>query len=100
MSSVKQEYKLPAQSTLWPPFRSPQCFARNNQSHQSETESCLNPTRLLHSRVLHATLLSVLYRAVHTTSVSEQVLALAIFLLEMAVDSVDPDAYKVNISQS
>lgn len=72
---VKQEKKLPKSGTLWPPFRLP----------SSVSNAYSDPACILHSRILHAALLGILYRAVHSHNVSEHMLSLAIFLLEMAV---------------
>lgn len=72
---VKQEKKMPKSGNLWPPFRIP----TNLDDTKSDT-SCI-----LQSRILHSMVLGILYRALHSSSVSEHMLSLAIFLLEMAV---------------
>lgn len=79
---VKQEKKLPKSGALWPPFRIPPPV---NLAYS-------DPACILHSRVLHAALLGILYRAVHSHNVSEHMLALAVFLLEIAVTYTDESA--------
>lgn len=81
---VKQENKMPKSGTLWPPFRLPGAVGY----------SYTDPSCILHSQVLHAALLGILYRAVHSHNVSEHMLALAVFLLEMAVTTTDTTANK------
>ncbi|XP_058830609.1 E3 ubiquitin-protein ligase Ubr3 [Topomyia yanbarensis] len=72
---VKGVGKMPKSRSLWPPFRLPSSCGKVYS----------DPASVLSSRVLHAMLLAIFYRAVHTHSVSEHMLALAVFLLEMAV---------------
>ncbi|XP_029716977.1 E3 ubiquitin-protein ligase Ubr3 [Aedes albopictus] len=74
---VKGEGKMPRSGSLWPPFRLPSSCGKVYS----------DPRSILSSRVLHATILAIFYRAVHTHSVSEHMLALAVFLLEMAVSN-------------
>lgn len=74
---VKGEGKMPKSGSLWPPFRLPSSCGKVYS----------DPRSILSSRVLHATILAIFYRAVHTHSVSEHMLALAVFLLEMAVSN-------------
>lgn len=71
--------KLRAGTTsLWPPFRVPaDCGAAYS-----------DPRNILQSRVFHAAALVILYKAVRG-HVSEHVMALVIFLLEMAVITCD-----------
>ncbi|KAH8281298.1 hypothetical protein KR018_008288, partial [Drosophila ironensis] len=76
---VKSKNKMPASGNLWPPFRLPQSLPENS--------SFSDPCRILNSRVFHSTILSIFFRAVHTRDVSEHLLALAVFLLEVAVES-------------
>lgn len=76
---VKQENKMPKSRTLWPPFRLPGPVGF----------SYSDPSCILHSKVLHSSLLGILYRAVHSHNVSEHMLSLTIFLLEMAVTFSD-----------
>lgn len=72
---VKQAKKMPKSGNLWPPFRLPGPVGK----------AYSDPSCLLSSRVLHSALLGIFYRAVHSHNVSEHLLALAVFLLEMAV---------------
>lgn len=72
---VKQEKRMPKSGNLWPPFRIPGPVG----------PSYSDPSCILHSRILHAAILGILYRAVHSHNVSEHMLALAVFLLELAV---------------
>lgn len=72
---VKQENKMPKSGVLWPPFRLPRPIGANYS----------DPSFVLHSRVFHSTILGILYRAVHSHNISEHMLALAVFLLEVAV---------------
>lgn len=74
---VKSKNKMPASGNLWPPFRLPRPVG----------PAFSDPCRILSSRVFHSTVLSILYRAVHSRDVSEHLLALAIFLLEIAVET-------------
>ncbi|XP_046801824.1 E3 ubiquitin-protein ligase Ubr3 [Lucilia cuprina] len=74
---VKSKNKMPASGNLWPPFRLPRPVG----------PAFSDPCRILSSRVFHSTILSILYRAVHSRDVSEHLLALAIFLLEIAIET-------------
>lgn len=74
---VREDNRLPKSGTLWPPFRLPAAVGFGYS----------DPACLLQSRVLHSMLLSVLFRAVTLNNVSEHMLALAVFLLEMAVST-------------
>uniref|UniRef100_A0A6P4F644 E3 ubiquitin-protein ligase n=1 Tax=Drosophila rhopaloa TaxID=1041015 RepID=A0A6P4F644_DRORH len=78
---VKSKEKMPASGNLWPPFRLPQALPA--------TSSFSDPCKILNSRVFHSTILSIFFRAVHTRDVSEHLLALAVFLLEIAVETSD-----------
>lgn len=81
---VKQARKMPKSGDLWPPFRLP----------GPASPSYTNPSCILQSRILHAIILSILYRAVHFVKDNDNdddkedyahIMSLAIFLLEMAV---------------
>lgn len=74
---VKSKNKMPASGNLWPPFRLPHAVG----------SSFTDPCRILNSRLFHSTILSIFFRAVHTRDVSEHLLALAVFLLEIAVET-------------
>lgn len=90
---VKQEKKMPKSGSLWPPFRLPAPVG----------EFYSDPSCILHSRVLHSMILGILYRAVHLYNVSEHMLSLAVFLLEMAVtytNRVPKDALECNQSKN
>uniref|UniRef100_A0A7G3AHS3 E3 ubiquitin-protein ligase n=1 Tax=Lutzomyia longipalpis TaxID=7200 RepID=A0A7G3AHS3_LUTLO len=76
---VKQEQKMPKSGNLWPPFRLPAPVG----------EAYSDPSSLLTSRVFHATILSIFHRAVHSHNVSEHLIALAVFLLEIAVTNTE-----------
>ncbi|ALC48650.1 CG42593 [Drosophila busckii] len=81
---VKSKSKMPASGNLWPPFRLPKAVGA----------AFTDPARILNSRLFHSTILSIFYRAVHTRDVSEHLLALAVFLLEIAVETsgdLNPD---------
>ncbi|XP_030245105.1 E3 ubiquitin-protein ligase Ubr3 isoform X2 [Drosophila navojoa] len=74
---VKSKDKMPASGNLWPPFRLPLPVG----------SAFTDPCRILNSRLFHSTILSIFFRAVHTRDVSEHLLALAVFLLEIAVET-------------
>lgn len=78
--SVTQAGKYKGQGPPWPPFRIP---GPCNPAYE-------DPRKLLRSRVFHAMLFVILYKAVHRRTVSEHLLALALYLLEMAVESAEP----------
>lgn len=73
---VKQASKLPKSGNLWPPFRVP----------KKVKAPYTDPACILTSKVLHAMVLGIFYRAVNSHNISENLLALAVFLLEIAVD--------------
>ncbi|XP_063233328.1 E3 ubiquitin-protein ligase Ubr3 [Bacillus rossius redtenbacheri] len=80
---VQQSGKMRGNGTPWPPFRAP---APCHSAYE-------DPRKVLRSRVFHAAVFVVLHKAVHGHSVSEHVLALLLYLLEMAVataDQLDP----------
>lgn len=77
---VQQAGKFRGSGAPWPPFRPPQ------PCHPAYED----PQKLLRSRVFHAAAFVVLHRAVHGQSVSEHVMALTVYLLEMAVASAEP----------
>lgn len=90
---VKQEKKMPKSGSVWPPFRLPAPVG----------EFYSDPSCILHSRILHSMILGILYRAVHLYNVSEHMLSLAIFLLEIAVtytNNVPKDALECNQTNS
>lgn len=74
---VRQEKKMPKSGNIWPPFRLPNEVGTGFS----------NPNCILNTKVFHSMMLGILYRAVHVRNVSEHLMALAIFLLEIAVSS-------------
>jgi E3 ubiquitin-protein ligase UBR3 len=74
---VRQQKKMPKSGNLWPPFRLP------NDCGVGYSD----PACILNTKVFHSMMLGILYRAVHVRNVSEHLMALAIFLLEIAVTS-------------
>lgn len=86
---VKQAKKMPKSGNLWPPFRLPGPVGA----------AYSDPACILNSRVLHAMILGILYRAVNYHNVSEHMMSLAIFLLEVAVEytnCIPKDALECN----
>lgn len=69
---VKRSKQLPSNSAPWPPFRFP-----------GSCDNYVDPRQLLDCKTFHAFLWTVLYRYVHRNTVSEHVLSLAVYLLEM-----------------
>lgn len=78
--SVKQSGKLKNGATPWPPFRHPAPVSSDYD----------DPRIVLRSKVFHAMILIILYKAVNGHNISEHVMALAIYLLEMAVITAEP----------
>lgn len=74
---VRQQKKMPKSGNLWPPFRLPNDVSKGYS----------DPACILNTKVFHSMILGILNRAVHMKNVSEHLLALAIFLLEIAVKS-------------
>ncbi|XP_046744693.1 E3 ubiquitin-protein ligase Ubr3 isoform X1 [Diprion similis] len=72
---VKQTGQLKSGATPWPPFRHPAPVSSDYD----------DPRLVLRSRVFHAMILVVLHKSVNGHNVSEHIMALAIYLLEMAV---------------
>ncbi|KAJ8946859.1 hypothetical protein NQ318_006769 [Aromia moschata] len=71
---ARQTNKLKPSISPWPPFRTPSNCAAAYE----------DPRQILKSRVFHAAVLVILYKAVRG-HVSEHVMALVVFLLEQAV---------------
>ena len=61
---------------LWPPYRLPSAINPAN----------VDPRKILACRSFHGILLAILYKALHEANVSDHVLALTIFLLELVVE--------------
>lgn len=85
-----QEKKMPKSGNLWPPFRLPNEVGNGFS----------NPNGVLNSKVFHSMMLGILYRAVHVRNVSEQLLALAVFLLEVAVNANKETKLNIECSPS
>ncbi|KAL9877993.1 ubr3 ubiquitin ligase isoform 2-T2 [Glossina fuscipes fuscipes] len=83
---VKSKNKMPVSGNLWPPFRLPRPVG----------PAFSDPCRILGSRVFHSTILSILHRAVYSRDVSEHLLALAIFLLEVAIETSEETKFSCN----
>ncbi|KAK6617898.1 hypothetical protein RUM43_014127 [Polyplax serrata] len=67
---------------IWPPLRPP---APCGEAYE-------DPRKVLQSRIFHAVIFCILYKAVDRRNVSEQALALALYLLEMAIISSPPSS--------
>ncbi|ODN00342.1 E3 ubiquitin-protein ligase UBR3 [Orchesella cincta] len=76
---AKQSGKYKGSGAPWPPFRVP----------GSVTDPYIDPRQILLTKVVQGMLFVIFYKAVHSTQLSEQVIALAIYLLEMAVTICD-----------
>lgn len=72
---AKQAGKFKGPGAPWPPFRLP-----TPVSHPYT-----DPRLMLLSRVVQGVLFVIFYKAVHTSQLSDQVVALAVYLLEMAL---------------
>lgn len=80
--SAKQSGKLKNSVTPWPPFRPP-----TPVSNQYD-----DPRVVLGSKVFHAMIFVILYKAINGQNISEHVMSLAVYLLEMAVETAEvPD---------
>lgn len=77
---LRQSGKYKGTSAPWPPFRVP------GKVHKE----FLDPRQVLHSKTMHGIIFTVLFRAVHEKDLPEQVLALCIYLLDMAVQFPPP----------
>ncbi|KAJ8687402.1 hypothetical protein QAD02_023196 [Eretmocerus hayati] len=79
---VNQSGKLKTNAPPWPPFRHPAPVSADYE----------DPRLVLRSKVFHAMIFVILYKAVKGQNISEQVMALAVYLLEMAVVTAEvPD---------
>ncbi|XP_014472841.1 PREDICTED: E3 ubiquitin-protein ligase UBR3 isoform X2 [Dinoponera quadriceps] len=83
---VKQSGKLKSGATPWPPFRHPAPVSPDYD----------DPRIVLRTRVFHAMALIILYKAVNGHNISEHVMALAVYLLEMAVITAEAPDKSVN----
>lgn len=78
-SFVKQSGRCSA--TPWPPFRLPT---------DPDLAKFVDPRKLLYSKVLHGVLFTILYKALYVNDVTDQVLSLTVYLLEMALNYPSP----------
>ncbi|XP_031787991.1 E3 ubiquitin-protein ligase Ubr3 isoform X1 [Nasonia vitripennis] len=79
---AKQSNQLRANATPWPPFRHPAPVSDDYD----------DPRLVLRSKVFHAMIFVILYKAVNGKNISEHIMALAVYLLEMAVVTAEvPD---------
>ncbi|XP_043683976.1 E3 ubiquitin-protein ligase Ubr3 isoform X1 [Vespula pensylvanica] len=83
---VKQSGKLKNNATPWPPFRYPAPVSPDYD----------DPRLVLRTRVFHAMIFIILYKAVNGHNISEHVMALAIYLLEMAVVTAELPNKSIN----
>lgn len=72
---AKHTGKFKGSGAPWPPFRIPSAV-----SHPYS-----DPRLVLLSRVVQGVLFVIFYKAVHTSQLSDQMVALAVYLLEMAL---------------
>lgn len=79
---VRQQKKMPKSGNLWPPFRLPNDVGSGYS----------DPASVLNTKSFHSLMLGILYRAVHVRNVSEHLLSLAVFLLEIAVTSLKAES--------
>ncbi|KAI4500168.1 hypothetical protein M0802_004585 [Mischocyttarus mexicanus] len=87
---VKHSGKLKNNATPWPPFRHPAPVSSDYD----------DPRLVLRTRVFHAMIFIILYKAVNGQNISEHLMALAIYLLEMAVVTAElPDKSKNPLCQ-
>jgi len=62
------------------------------------SEAYEDPRKLLNCKTLHAVIFSILLRALKAPNVPEQILSLAVFLLEMAIDIAEPQNAGTEVS--
>uniref|UniRef100_A0A2R5LIR0 E3 ubiquitin-protein ligase n=1 Tax=Ornithodoros turicata TaxID=34597 RepID=A0A2R5LIR0_9ACAR len=72
---ARQSGKFKGSGTPWPPFRMPKAVH----------PELIDPRKLLQCKTMHAVLLIILYRALNDPEIPEQVIALTVYILEMAV---------------
>lgn len=80
--SLNQNGKIRSGTIAWPPYREPLL------PHPAYSD----PRDVLKSRIAHALFWLVLYKAVHHHNVSEHVISLVIYLLEMSLAVTGPTA--------
>ncbi|XP_066595206.1 E3 ubiquitin-protein ligase Ubr3 [Prorops nasuta] len=86
---VKQSGKLKNCATPWPPYRHPAPVSKDYD----------DPRVVLRSKIFHAMIFIILYKVVNGHHISENVLALTIYLLEMAVVTVESPEQSVSENQ-
>ncbi|XP_049270289.1 E3 ubiquitin-protein ligase UBR3-like [Rhipicephalus sanguineus] len=72
---MRQNGRLKGSATPWPPFRLP----------RNVHPELVDPRKLLQCKTMQAALFIILFKALKDPEVPEQVLALAVYLLEMAL---------------
>ncbi|XP_049861948.1 E3 ubiquitin-protein ligase Ubr3 isoform X1 [Schistocerca gregaria] len=87
---VHQAGKLKSASTPWPPFREP---APCHEAYE-------DPRKILRSRVFHSAAFVVLHKAVVGHTVSEHVMSIVIYLLEMAVVTAEHEDQQSQVCQA
>ena len=80
-SAETEDKRKQRNKQLWPPFRLP----------LKMKSKFADPKKLLYSKVLHGFIFTILYRALYTNDVSEQVLALTMFILQLSLVNNKPD---------
>ncbi|XP_065208799.1 E3 ubiquitin-protein ligase Ubr3-like [Planococcus citri] len=74
---VRHNNLLPGGGIPWPPYRIPsECI-----------DSYQDPSNVLKSRMFHAIIWTILYKAVYVKNVSEEALSLTMYLLELAINA-------------
>lgn len=76
---AKQTGKYKGSSPPWPPFRVPPAVS----------DPYVDPRQILLTKVVQGLLFVIFYKAVHTSQLSDQVVALAVYLMEMAITVCD-----------
>lgn len=87
---VRQQKRMPKSGNLWPPFRIP-----GEVGHLYSDPACV-----LNTKAFHSIILGILYRAVHAKNISENLMALAIFLLEVAVTRSKKESWPTTLECS
>lgn len=87
---VRQQKRMPKSGNLWPPFRIPGEVGKLYS----------DPACVLNTKTFHSIILGILYRAVHAKNISENLMALAIFLLEVAVTRSKKESWPTTLECS
>lgn len=77
---IRQNGKYGSLESPWPPFRIP------SNTHKE----FLDPVKFLQSKTMHAIIFTILYRACHDPDIPDQVIALAVYLLEATIHFSSP----------